>query len=230
METKVNSAGEQQPMKENGQYTFSNFKSPHKQLEDLKNQLANAKSIFERGKLRKQIAAIEGGFSSVEEYEENNRLKKEQAMKDYEESQRLKKERKLQKEKEDALMLEKEIKSASPHKRKQFEIIQKNNPMLDDYHVGIRSPKDIKTFEETLNDKESFAWGDFSREDAKAVAKTGYITVYSSYDIKQGTFVSTSLVQAVEYAGGKKDNIKKAKVKLEDVAWINGDEGQYAKI
>ena len=36
--------------------------------------------------------------------------------------------------------------------------------MLDDYHTGIRSSKDIKTFDEVINDEESFVWGDFSKE------------------------------------------------------------------
>ena len=52
-------------------------------------------------------------------------------------------------------------------KQAQFEIVQETNPMQDDYHVGIRSVDDIKTFAETINDEESFVWGDYSREDAK---------------------------------------------------------------
>ena len=39
--------------------------------------------------------------------------------------------------------------------------------MFDDLHVGIRSPKDIKTWEEVMQGEESFTWGDFSREDAE---------------------------------------------------------------
>lgn len=115
-------------------------------------------------------------------------------------------------------------------KEKQFEIIRNTNPMLDDYHVGIRNIDDIKTFDEVINDGESFAWGDFSKEDAENALKNGRITVYSSYPIKQGTFVSTSKIQAEEYAGGRKSRVYSKTIPLDYVAWINGDEGQYAKI
>lgn len=102
--------------------------------------------------------------------------------------------------------------------------------MLDDYHVGIRSPKDIKTFQEVINDEESFGWGDFSKKDAEKALKKGEITIYSSYPIKQGTFVSTSKIQAEEYAGGRGNKIYSKTIPLSEVAWINGDEGQYAKV
>ena len=113
-------------------------------------------------------------------------------------------------------------------KTKQLDIIQKNNPMTDDYHTGIRSVEDIKTFDETINDDESFVWGDFSQEDAKKAIEKGTVTVYSSKPIEQGAFVSTSQNQARDYAGNGK--IYSQEVNLSDVAWINGDEGQYAKV
>lgn len=114
------------------------------------------------------------------------------------------------------------------HKGKQLEIIKKTNPMSDDYHVGIRNVEDIKAFNEVVNDEDSFVWGDFTREDAKKALKEGKITVYSSYPINQGTFVSTSKIQAEQYAGGKGNKIYSKTIPLEEVAWINGDEGQYA--
>lgn len=114
------------------------------------------------------------------------------------------------------------------HKGKQLEIIKKTNPMLDDYHVGIRNVEDIKAFNEVVDDEDSFVWGDFTREDAKKALKEGKITVYSSYPINQGTFVSTSKIQAEQYAGGKGNKIYSKTIPLEEVAWINGDEGQYA--
>lgn len=118
-------------------------------------------------------------------------------------------------------------------KKAQFDIIQETNPMWDDYHVGIRSAEDIRTWEEVLelNDESEgqFVWGDFSREDALQALEENSITVYSSYPIKNGTFVSTSYVQAREYAGGSSDSKVYSKtVPLDSVAWINGDEGQYA--
>ena len=117
------------------------------------------------------------------------------------------------------------------HKGKQLEIIKNINPMLDDYHAGIRNIEDIKTFDEVINDDgESFAWGDFSREDAERALKDGKVTVYSSYPIKQGTFVSTSRIQAEEYAGGRGNKVYSKTIPLDSVAWINGDEGQYANV
>ena len=70
--------------------------------------------------------------------------------------------------------------------------------MTDDYHVGIRMEKHLQV----LNDE---VWGDFS-EQAKEALKKG-ITVYSSKDIKNGTFVS-SYQQALEYAGQNKKQSK----------------------
>ena len=120
------------------------------------------------------------------------------------------------------------------HKQAQFDIIQATNPMWDEYHVGIRSADDIRTWEEVLKlDDESegqFVWGDFSRADAEQALKNGKITVYSSYPIKNGVFVSTSYVQAEEYAGGRDGKVYSKTVPLDKVAWINGDEGQYADV
>lgn len=116
------------------------------------------------------------------------------------------------------------------HKEKQLDIIKKTNPMLDDYHAGIRNIEDIKTFEEAINDKESFSWGDYSKEDAERDLKRNKVQVYSSYTIKNGTFVSTSYIQALEYAGMDKSKIHSKEIKPSEVAWINGDEGQYANI
>ena len=93
---------------------------------------------------------------------------------------------------------------------------------------------DIRTWEEVLklNDEREgqFVWGDFSRVDAEQAFKDGTITVYSSYPIKNGVFVSTSYVQAQEYAGGKNGKVYSKTIPLTDVAWINGDEGQHAKL
>ena len=120
------------------------------------------------------------------------------------------------------------------HKQAQFSIIQETNPMGDDYHVGIRSENDIRTWEEVLklNDESEgqFVWGDFSRADAEQALKNGKIAVYSSYPIKNGVFVSTSYVQAEEYAGGRGGKVYSKTVPLDKVAWINGDEGQYADV
>ena len=98
--------------------------------------------------------------------------------------------------------------------------------MKDDQHVGIRSVDDIKTFDEAIQDEESFTWGDYTKEDAQRDLEKGTVTVYSSKPIEQGVFVSTSQNQAKDYAGGGK--IYSQEIPIKDVAWINGDEGQYA--
>ena len=118
------------------------------------------------------------------------------------------------------------IENTKQQKQKQLEIIKKYNPMRDDYHVGIRNVDDIKTFEEAMEDEESFYWGDFDREDAEKALEKGTITVYSSKPIEQGVFVSTSKNQAQDYAGGNK--IYSKEIPIDKVAWINGDEGQFA--
>ena len=84
-------------------------------------------------------------------------------------------------------------------KEKQLEIIKKYNPVYDDYHAWIRNIEDIKTFEESLQDShfqgyDKFA-PDYTFEMAQEAIKTGKITVYSSYPIKQGIFVSPSYME-----------------------------------
>ena len=117
-------------------------------------------------------------------------------------------------------------------KQKQLDIILSHNPMRDDYHVGIRTVQDIKSAEEAwetnVDFDEEFVYPDFSEQDAKKALKSGKIKVYSSYPIKQGTFVSPSRMMAMDYTGGKEPFSKV--VDVDDVAWISSDEGQYAKI
>lgn len=121
-------------------------------------------------------------------------------------------------------------------KEQQNNIIQNSNPIEDDYHTWIRSADDIKTFEETLNDsdyKEYFEAGEnfdetYTAEMAKEALETGKITVYSSYPIEQGTFVSPSKIEAESYSGNGK--VYSKEVSLTDVAWIDPTQGQYAKV
>lgn len=116
----------------------------------------------------------------------------------------------------------------TPHKESQFKIIQENNPMRDDYHTGIRRASDIKTASEAFKDSESFAYPDWTEDDAQIALQTGRITIYSSKPIEQGGFISPSKMMAQDYAGSGK--VYSKTVNLKDVAWINGDEGQYAKV
>ena len=51
-----------------------------------------------------------------------------------------------------AKKLSSDVSLATPLQNAQFEIIQSTNPMYDEYHTGIRSPKEIKTFDGDAND------------------------------------------------------------------------------
>ena len=117
-------------------------------------------------------------------------------------------------------------------KEMQFRIIEETNPMHDDIHTGIRSVDDILTakeaFETKVDEDESYLYPDFTETDGKAALKNGEVTIYSSYPIAPGVFVTPSKMQAQDYAGGGKVYSKKVSVK--DVAWIHSDEGQYAPI
>ena len=123
-------------------------------------------------------------------------------------------------------------------KQTQLDIILKTNPMLDDYHTGIRKVEDIKTLGESVEearseaekygDDEWSAYPDITNDMLQNALETGEITIYSSKPIKNGVFVTPSYMQASDYAGG--GNVYEKTVPLNDVAWINTDEGQYAKV
>jgi hypothetical protein len=117
-------------------------------------------------------------------------------------------------------------------KQQQFDIIQKSNPMQDDYHTGIRSVEDIKTLEETLNDSDYIDYDEFNpdltRQDIENAIKKGTITVYSSYPIENGVFVSPSRMEAESYSGNGK--VYSKEVPISSVAWIDPTQGQIAII
>jgi len=112
-------------------------------------------------------------------------------------------------------------------KVKQIDMINKSNPMTDDYHTGIRTVKDIKTFREAIDDPESFSYPDFNKQKAQQALDNGKITIYSSKELNNPSsqFVSPSKMNATDYAGG--NNVYSRKVNVDDVAWLNGDEGQF---
>lgn len=120
-------------------------------------------------------------------------------------------------------------------KESQLAIINTTNPAPDEYHTWIRSIDDIRTFSEAVADAKEeieeygeLAYPDFTPQDAYKAIDKGSITVYSSYPIQDGTFVATSRMNASDYAGGGK--IYSKTIPLEDVAWINTEEGMFAKV
>jgi hypothetical protein len=193
------------------------LKDVDSKLKDIENEMKDkleGLSIFQKAKIKSENKQYSSLITIREELRNNliNVIEKQ-------------KEIKGESKKKD---ITEDIKTSSKKQIEQYNIIQKTNPMLDEYHVGIRSPKDIKNFSEVIKDNESFTWGDFSQEDAKKALKEGIVTVYSSKPIEQGNFISTSKIQAEQYAGGNK--LYSKKVNLDDVAWINGDEGQFASL
>lgn len=174
-----------------------------------------------------QLKALKAGFDNVHDYvvEENKKNVRKYP------SQYIPEIIKKRETKNKTQELLRDIAQAPPHKAAQFKIIQESNPAPEgSNYVWIRRPSDIKTFEETIEDNESFTWGDFTKEDAINALKRNLITVYSSYPIKQGVFVSTSYIQAQQYAGGESGKVYSKTIKPNRVAWINGDEGQYASV
>lgn len=212
------------------------IKETIKELQEKKNSQNFANLPFEEAyDINAKLSALTAGYTTLYDYYVGR--EKERLMKDYRFSKETgkstyamsvveKKRKAYQKEQK----LKTDMESATALQNAQFRIIQETNPMFNDTSVGIRSPKEILTFAETLSDTDSFNWGDFSREDAEKALKRGTVKVYSSYPIKNGVFVSTSFEQALEYAGGDPKGVHSRTVALDSVAWINGDEGQYAKV
>ena len=120
------------------------------------------------------------------------------------------------------------VEEVDKHKEGQLDIINKSNPMRDEQHTGIRSVEDIKTFEEAVSDSEAPFTPDYTKEDAESALKAGEITVYSSKPIEDGVFVTPSKIEAKNYAGDGK--VFSKRVSIEDVAWIDAIEGQYARL
>ena len=90
-------------------------------------------------------------------------------------------------------------------KQEQFTIIQETNPAPNSYNTWIRSVNDIKTLAETLQDSDYEGYDDFNpdltRADIEKAIERGTITVYSSYPIKNGAFVTPSKMEAQSYSG-----------------------------
>ncbi len=115
-------------------------------------------------------------------------------------------------------------------KRKQLEIIEKVNPAPNTYNTWIRKVEDIKTLAETLEDSD---WSDgeefnpdLTRSMIEEAIESGEITVYSSYPIEQGVFVSPSYMEAASYSGD--GNVYEKTVKIDEIAWIDPTQGMYA--
>lgn len=204
-------------------------------LEYLKNIDTSNMKLLEKSKIKSEIRALENGYNSVEEMKKADKAKEQKTIQEYKnkQEQKIKEQNNVIKNNSNKLL-------NKSHKEQQLDLIQKYNPMLDDYHTGIRDVDDIKTFKEAYDiaKKEASDGGwdeyasypDITNEMIEDSLKTGKITVYSSNDIKNGAFVTPSYEQALEYAGNDSSKVKSKKVNVDEVAWINLDEGQYAKV
>lgn len=114
----------------------------------------------------------------------------------------------------------------------QFDLLQKTNPMTDEYHTGIRSPEEIyalKNIVDSYNADNNFTYPDFTLQDAQKALANGELPVYSSKPIEPGAFISPSKMMATDYAGG--GNVYTKNIPVEDFAFIeSGDEGNYLPI
>ncbi|MBO5368423.1 hypothetical protein J6A32_07335 [Methanocorpusculum sp.] len=91
-------------------------------------------------------------------------------------------------------------------KRAQLRIIQMYNPMTDDYHTGIRTVDDILSWRDVFEDTKNWVtYPDWDEEDIKRVLNERSVTIYSSYPIKNGVFVTPSRMNAEDYAGGREN-------------------------
>ena len=118
-----------------------------------------------------------------------------------------------------------------PLKEAQLRVIQQSNPADDTYHTWIRDVEDIHTLDEVLEDPE---WDydefdpDYTRAMAEDAIQTGEIRVYSSYPITEGVFVTPSEMEAESYSADGR--VYSEVVPIEDVAWIDPTQGQYAPV
>jgi len=119
-------------------------------------------------------------------------------------------------------------------KTAQFKVISEFNPAPNEYQTWIRNTEDIKTFEDALKDSDWENWelkgfdDSYSAFDAENALKIGKIKVYSSHPIDQGIFVTPSYMEAYSYSSNGK--VYSKVVDLDDVAWIDPTQGQYASV
>jgi hypothetical protein len=118
------------------------------------------------------------------------------------------------------------LKPVKSKKQKQLELILKTNPAFNNVSTWIRELSDVLDFDE-LDLSEDFT-EDYTVPMMNEAKQKRKIKVYSSNPIKSGNFVTPSYMEAKAYAGSKK--IYEAEVDLDDVAWIDVGQGQYAKV
>ena len=117
----------------------------------------------------------------------------------------------------------------SGRKAAQLATIERSNPFDPELgaHTWIRSAEDILTYREAIDNFGGVddVTPDFRASDVQRALDSGYMTVYSSYPIELGTFVTPSYMEAQNYAGDGR--VYSKRVPLDDVAWLDEVQGQY---
>lgn len=122
--------------------------------------------------------------------------------------------------------------SLNPKHQAQMKIIENTNPAPNTYQTWIRNADDIYDFEDTLKMSD---WADYwqdglnpdyTGDTINKALQDGKITIYSSHPISTGEFVTPSKMEAMSYSGNGK--VYQKEVPLDDVAWIDPTQGQYA--
>ena len=117
----------------------------------------------------------------------------------------------------------------SNRKAAQLAVIEQSNPFNAALgaHTWIRGTEDILTYREAIDNFGGVddVTPDFRAGDVQRALDSGYVTVYSSYPITQGTFVTPSYMEAQNYAGD--GHVYSKRVPLDDVAWLDEVQGQY---
>lgn len=117
----------------------------------------------------------------------------------------------------------------SDRKAAQLAVIEQSNPFNAELgaHTWIRGTEDVLTYREAIDNFGGVddVTPDFRASDVQRALDSGYMTVYSSYPITQGTFVTPSRMEAQSYAGD--GHVYSKRVPLDDVAWLDEVQGQY---
>ena len=129
--------------------------------------------------------------------------------------------------------MDKRLNVPPSHRAMQLEIVLKTNPAPNDYLTWIRGEEDIVSFSEALDNcgvLEDLCdlTPDFTADMIRKAIETNEITVYSSYPIEQGIFVTPSKMEAQAYAGDK--TVFEKTVSLDKVAWIDELQGQFTDV
>lgn len=119
-------------------------------------------------------------------------------------------------------------------RQKQWEIIQKTNPKEEGTNsTWVDKPEDAKTFYEVNHKDSDYPFNenysdDWTVKDKMNVEATGKITVYSSYPIEDGNWVTPSKEEGLSYAGSGK--LYSATMDPRDIAWVDAGQAQVAHI